>query len=198
MAELDVAELIRDLVLNLVSLFVLVYLIYYRQHRRREQAIGYVAFNVSLFTVAAALGSSNPLNVGAGFGLFAVLSIVRLRSDESSQTEIGYTMIALVLGLMTGLPEMEFHIKIIFAILLIATMIAVDSPFIVRRKRCDRVGLEIDRVITDPAELLAHVAKLLQAPIHNIEVRRIDFVRETMSIYAVAEFSVPHRVVRAI
>jgi formate hydrogenlyase subunit 3/multisubunit Na+/H+ antiporter MnhD subunit len=65
MAELDVAELIRDLVLNLVALFVLVYLIYYRQHRRREQAIGYVAFNVSLFTVAAALGSSNPLNVGA-------------------------------------------------------------------------------------------------------------------------------------
>ena len=190
MAELDVAELIRDLVLNLVALFVLVYLIYYRQHRRREQAIGYVAFNVSLFTVAAALGSSNPLNVGAGFGLFAVLSIVRLRSDESSQTEIGYTMIALVLGLMTGLPEMEFHIKIIFAILLIATMIVVDSPFIVRRKRCDRV-------ITDPAELMAHVATMLQAPIHNIEVRKIDFVRETMSIYAVAEFSVPHRVVRA-
>jgi len=121
MGNLDTGELIRDLALNLVSIFLLVYVIYFRRHRRWDQVVGYVAFNISLFTVSAALGSSGPLNVGVGFGLFAVLSVVRLRSDESGQIEIGFTMVALVLGLMTGLPGMEFGIKVLFAALLVVT-----------------------------------------------------------------------------
>ena len=74
MDGLDSVELIRDLTLNLVSIFVLVFMIYFRRHRRWDQVVGYVAFNISLFTVSAALGASGPINVGVGFGLFAVCS----------------------------------------------------------------------------------------------------------------------------
>jgi Ca2+/Na+ antiporter len=53
MGNLDSGELIRDLALNLVSIFLLVYVIYFRRHRRWDQVVGYVAFNISLFTVSA-------------------------------------------------------------------------------------------------------------------------------------------------
>ena len=116
MFGLNVGELLRDVGLDVVALFVLVYLVYFRRHRRWDQLVGLVAFNVCLFTVSAALGASGPINVGVGFGLFAVLSIVRLRSEEASQVEIGYTMVALVLGLMAGLPGMDFPLKGVFAV----------------------------------------------------------------------------------
>lgn len=182
MGNLDTGELIRDLALNLVSIFLLVYVIYFRRHRRWDQVVGYVAFNISLFTVSAALGSSGPLNVGVGFGLFAVLSVVRLRSDESGQIEIGFTMVALVLGLMTGLPGMEFGIKVLFAALLVVAMFLVDMSAIGRRYRYSRVKVELDRIIHDEEALNAHLRSTFGKAVKSVSVRSVDMVRDTMTL----------------
>ncbi len=182
MLGLNVAELLRDVGLNVVALFILVYLVYFLRHRRWDQLVGLVAFNVCLFTVSAALGSSGPVNVGVGFGLFAVLSIVRLRSEEASQVEIGYTMVALVLGLMAGLPGMDFPLKIIFAVFLVATMFIVDNSRLDQTSRYAKLRVELDRVINDEPALLLHLEQTLNRPILAAQVREIDFVRETMRL----------------
>jgi len=182
MLGLNVRELLRDVGLNVVALFVLVYLVYFRRHRRWDQLVGLVAFNVCLFTVSAVLGSSGPVNVGVGFGLFAVLSIVRLRSEEASQVEIGYTMVALVLGLMTGLPGMEFPIKCIFSVFLVATMFIVDHRRLDQATRYTKLRIELDRVINDDVALAQHLEQTLNRPILAAQVREIDFVRETMRL----------------
>ena len=102
MNELDLPVLLRDLALNLGALFIVVYVSYFRRHRRWDQVVGHSIQHQFVYRVGCFrfVGSTN---IGVGFGLFAVLSIVRLRSAESGQIEIGYTMIALVLGLMSGL-----------------------------------------------------------------------------------------------
>ena len=182
MGNLNTGELIRELALNLVSIFLLVYVIYFRRHRRWDQVVGYVAFNISLFTVSAALGSSGPLNVGVGFGLFAVLSVVRLRSDESGQIEIGFTMVALVLGLMTGLPGMEFGIKVLFAALLVVAMFLVDMSAIGRRYRYSRVKVELDRIIHDEEALNAHLRSTFGKAVKSVSIRSVDMVRDTMTL----------------
>ena len=180
MLGLNVRELLRDVGLDAVALFVLVYLVYFRRHRRWDQLVGLVAFNVCLFTVSAALGASGPINVGVGFGLFAVLSIVRLRSEEASQVEIGYTMVALVLGLMAGLPGMDFALKGIFALFLVLTMFIVDNQRLSQATRYTKLRVELDRVITDDVALAQHLEQTLNRPILAAQVREIDFVRETM------------------
>jgi hypothetical protein len=185
MGNLDSGELIRDLGLNLVSIFLLVYAIYYRRHRRWDQVVGYVAFNISLFTVSAALGSSGPLNVGVGFGLFAVLSVVRLRSEESGQIEIGFTMVALVLGLMTGLPGMEFGIKLLFAALLVVAMFLVDFSSEGRRSRYTRVKVDLDRIIHNEQDLKVHLHLTFGKTVKSVSVRSVDLVRDTMTLDAV-------------
>jgi len=182
MLGLNVGELLRDVGLDVVALFVLVYLVYFRRHRRWDHVVGLVAFNVCLFTVSAALGASSPINVGVGFGLFAVLSIVRLRSEEASQVEIGYTMVALVLGLMAGLPGMEFQLKGIFSLFLIATMFIVDNQRFNQATRYRKVRIELDRVIHDDAALSLYLEQLLTRPVLSTQVREIDFVRETMRL----------------
>lgn len=182
MGNLNTGELIRDLGLNLASIFLLVYVIYFRRHRRWDQVVGYVAFNISLFTVSAALGSSGPVNVGVGFGLFAVLSVVRLRSDESGQIEIGFTMVALVLGLMSGLPGMEFGIKVIFASLLVIAMFLVDMSAIGRRYRYSRVKVELDRIIHDELALNEHLQMTFGKTVKSVSVRSVDMVRDTMTL----------------
>ncbi len=187
MNDLDLPILLRDLALNLGALFIVVYVSYFRRHRRWDQVVGYTAFNISLFTVSAALGSSAPLNIGVGFGLFAVLSIVRLRSAESGQIEIGYTMIALVLGLMSGLSGMKFEVKVVFAILLSASMLVIDNGRWQPIRRRERLRVELDSVINDENDLKSHLVSLLGATPVHFDVRGIDFVRETMRIDVIIE-----------
>ena len=182
MDELDLPTLLRDFSINAVAITLLAYFVYYLRHRRRDATIGYIATNVSLFVVAAALSSSTTLNVGVGFGLFAVLSIVRLRSDEATQSEIGYTMVALVIGLMTGLPGLDTDIKIVFSVLLVATMFIVDHPRLIKPRQYQRLRVELDRIITDEDELRTFIGTRIKGDIKRLTVMEIDFVRETMSL----------------
>ena len=184
MGELTLPTLVRDLVVNLAAVGVLTYVIYFRRHRRRDLLVGYVAFNVSLFAVAAALGSSSPLNVGVGFGLFAVLSIVRLRSDEATQGEIGYTMVSLVLGLLNGLPGLIFEVKVLFSVLLVGAMYVVDHPALIPPSRHIRVRTTLDVVHADPQALRADLEHRFGGSVRNVTVQEVDFVRETMRVDA--------------
>lgn len=176
------SEIVRDLALNLVAITILAYGLYFRRHRRRDLMLGYVAFNVCLFSVAAALGSSTPLSIGVGFGLFAVLSIVRLRSDETTQAEIGYTMVSLVLGLLTGLPGLQFELKVMLAVLLVGAMYVADHPALLPVDRHQRFRVELEVVLTDPAELRAELARRLGGEVKHLIVQEIDYVRETMRL----------------
>lgn len=180
--ELDLAELLRDFGINLVAILVLVFAVYYRRHRRRDHAVGFVAFNVSLFTVAASLASTTGLNLGVGFGLFAVLSIVRLRSDEATQSEIGYTMVALVIGLLNGLPGLDLEVKALFSAFLVAVMAILDSSVVFALRPYQRLRIEMDTVISDHETLRAEVEKRIGATVRQFTVLEIDFVRETMRL----------------
>lgn len=180
--ELDLPVVLRDLALNTVAVSILVFGMYFRRHRRRDFAVGYIAFNTSLFVVAVSLGSSAPLSLGVGFGLFAILSIVRLRSDEATWNEIGYTMVSLVLGLICGLPGVEFALKLLLAIVLVGALFIVDHPLLMSAHRYQRYRVNLDTVIIEPEELRAHVSERLGGEVLAAIVQEVDYVQETMRI----------------
>lgn len=66
------------LAIDLVAISVLVFGVYFPRYRRRDLLVSYLAVNVGVMAVVVALTSS-VVDVGVGFGLFGVLSIVRLR-----------------------------------------------------------------------------------------------------------------------
>ena len=182
MAEFVLPGIVRDLLINGLAAVVLIYGIFFRRHRRRDLALGYVAFNVSLFAVAATLATAGTMSVGVGFGLFAVLSIVRLRSDEATQAEIGYTMVALVLGLLNGLPTLPTTSKLLFSVLLVSAMYVADHPVLLPRDDHARAKVNLDVVISDPVALRQELERRLGARVHHVIIVELDYVRETMRV----------------
>jgi hypothetical protein len=180
--DVNAALIVPALLLNAASITVLVFGIYLRRNRRRDQAVAYYALNLSLFVVAAALTVSSSLTIGVGFGLFAVLSIVRLRSDEVTWIEIGYTMVSLVLGLVTGLPGIPLSLKSLMAVLLVGTLAIVEHPALIRDTRYLNQRVELERIITDREELRDHLSDRLGLDVHSIHIINTDFIRETMRI----------------
>ena len=83
---------------DLIAVVVLVYVLYFPRYRRRDMVVAILGINVGVLAVATVLSSAE-VTVGLGLGLFGVLSIIRLRSQELDQEEVVYYFSALALGL---------------------------------------------------------------------------------------------------
>lgn len=161
---------------DLVAIVILAYVLYFRRHRRRDLLLSYVALNIGVVAVTSALGSVE-VGVGLGMGLFGILSIIRLRSDQITQQEIAYYFTALALGLLAGLhPEPMWLTPVLSALVILAIAI-LDSPLIASSTH--RHTLTLDRAITDRDALIAHLAEMFAADTVRVEVLDIDLVRDT-------------------
>jgi hypothetical protein len=85
---MDYEHFLTSLLVDLVAISLLTYGLYYRRHHRRDLTLGLMGVNVGLFAVSSFTATST-MSVGFGIGLFALLSVIRLRSTTASQEEIG-------------------------------------------------------------------------------------------------------------
>src|SRR5215210_4289989 len=75
--------------------------LFFRRYRRHDLAFVYVAFNLGVFAAVSVI-SGGRITAAVGFGLFGILSIIRLRSETFDSVEIGYFFLSLVLALVNG------------------------------------------------------------------------------------------------
>lgn len=150
--------------------------VYYRRHKRPDLIVAFVALNLGVFAAVSLLASQRG-GLALGFGLFGILSIVRLRSTALSQGEVGYYFIALTLGLVNGLGQAHLSVMLTLDVVLLVVMYAVDRPRIGRD--ISRRTVTLDVVHADEASLRADLAGRLGADILSCQVIAVDYVRDT-------------------
>ena len=135
-----------SLVLDLVAIFLMTYVLYFRRHWRADLLLSYVALNIGIF-VTMSLLTQVRIDIAVGFGLFAILSIIRLRSSAVTQQEVAYYFIALVLGLVNGMGVPDRGLVVALNVVLLLTMFVFDSK--VLRDRSRRMDVHLDGIYTD-------------------------------------------------
>lgn len=175
----ELIDLAARLGLNLAAVAVLVYGIYRRRHGRSDLAVIYVMFNVGLF-LAVVVITRGDVGLGVGLGLFALLSMVRLRSETYSNRELAYFFVALVLSLVTAVDIGPLAIVPALAAIALGCAWVVDHPRVSPRNQ--RTELMLELVLDDPEALLRHVRGRLNAPIVDVRTLEIDYVRETTRV----------------
>jgi hypothetical protein len=173
------AEIGIDLLIDIAAIFLLAYVLYFRRHRRADLLLGYVALNLGIF-VAISLLSTVKVDIALGFGLFAILSIIRLRSTSVTQQEVAYYFVALVLGMVNGMDIPDRRFVVIVNVLLLAAMAIVDSKAL--RERTRRIDIHLDTVHADDASLVADIERRLGGTVMHHEVNDVDYVRQTMLV----------------
>lgn len=160
---------------DLIALAVLVGLFWHRAGRR-ELVVAYLTVNVGVLGVTLALANST-VGAGLGLGLFGVLSIIRLRSEELSQREVAYYFAALALGLLGGLAISPTWLGGALMAVVVAAVAIGDHPRIAPASRTQE--LLLDRAHTDPTLLDEHLRALLGAAPLAVDVRRLDLANDT-------------------
>lgn len=164
---------------DLVAIAVLAYGLYFRRHGRRDMPLAFVALNVGVMALATVL-SRVSIGTGLGLGLFGVLSLLRLRSSEIGQEEVGYYFVSLALGLIVGFQPAPAWLVPALGSLLVGVMFVADHPRLLVRGR--RQVMTLDAAYTDEAQLVARLEDLLGATVTHFVVTEVDLVRDLTEV----------------
>ncbi|HET7431807.1 MAG TPA: DUF4956 domain-containing protein [Nocardioides sp.] len=165
------------LLLDLVCIGIVAFAVYYRRYRRADLVIAYVALNISLFSVAVLIVSQMKIGVAFGFGLFAILSIIRLRSEPISPEEGAYYFVALVLGLINGIVFHNADLARLLSFAIVMVMLLLDNRLVAPRGR--RQVVTLDTVHPHEGALRADLEERLGGKVKRMFVKETDYVRDT-------------------
>ncbi len=167
------------ILIDVAAILVLVFGLYWPRHRRKNMVVAYLTTNIGVVAVASVLASSS-INAGLGLGLFGILSIIRLRSDELDHTDIAYYFGSLALGLFAGLGGTLSWATPAMTLAILAALYIGDHPALYSRYRNQIVNL--DTAYTDETALVMRLESLLNAKVHRFTVRKVDLVNDTTSV----------------
>jgi hypothetical protein len=165
--------------LDVLAMLLLVGWLYRRRVAAPEMALVFVALNVGLLAAVMTIGSGD-FPTGIGFGLFGLLSLVRLRSAAFTLKDVAYTFIALVLALVNGLPERNLLLVVFLDAILLGAVWLVDDSRTAAPTQVMRMVL--DRALTAPAEVTAEVSARLGAAPVSVSVEDVDYIRDTTRV----------------
>lgn len=167
------------MVFDVVAIATLVFAIYFPRHRRRDMVVAFLGVNVGVLAVAEALLAST-ITAGLGLGLFGVLSIIRLRSDELQQHEVAYYFAALALGLIGGLTTTVTWVSPALMALIVVALYIGDHPLLFGAYRSQTITLDV--ACLDETEARARLEELVEGTVHRVSIRKVDLVRDTTTV----------------
>lgn len=170
---------IVPIVANFVAILILIFGVYFPRHRRRDMIVAYLAINTGVLAISTVL-SNVDASVGLGVGLFGMLSIIRLRSDELTQREVSYYFASLALGLLGGTRIEHSELTIVLMVAIVAALWFGDNPRLLSGYHTRLMTL--DRAFVDETELIAYLEQLLGASVKQVAVTQIDLVNDTTRV----------------
>ncbi len=183
--NIDYLDFLRDLLIDVVATYVFVFLIYYRRHGDRDMAVTLGLFNAFLFTIVIAL-TLTEINMGAGFALFAVLSIISLRSVNIAKIEVGYLFGVIALALINGISFPDYTLLALANLVIVGSAFVLDSPWLVRPTL--EVDLTLDNItvaeVMDKPGLTTRIATLYQLPVQHLRIQKYNPEKATLRVTA--------------
>ena len=177
-SAVDVHFAIR-LLINTASVFVLIRC-YYAFSRHRENAASFILFGVGVFLVTALLHSVT-VTMGFAFGLFAVFSMLRYRTEALGIKEMTYLFLVITMALLAAVGNMH-HLELVFLNLLVIVLALVLETRVLLPRHSEReVEYEkIENVHRDRRELLiADLRERTGLDVFRVDVVSVSYLRDT-------------------
>lgn len=181
----DFLELLFKFTLNLGVVYVLIRRIYYPIHRKKDFLFTYFLFNILIFFLCGLLNSVK-LSTGFAFGLFAIFSILRYRTEQISIKDMTYLLAVIAVAVMNALFGKKVSlIELLFtnALILVAAYV-LEHLWLTRHEAMRQLIYErIDLIKPERREqLYADLHERLGVKVSRVEIGRIDLLRDTVQL----------------
>lgn len=171
---------------DLVAVFILIRFIYFRNYRRTDLFLTFFGFNIIIFLITYLLNKVE-MSMGAAFGLFAVFSMLRYRTENISAKDMTYIFLVIALGLITAISKGSWDDLSIMSAILLAFTALLESNILVRKQNAKLIVYDKIALITPDKrdELLEDLKLRTGLNIHRVDIKEYDFVKDCvdMTVY---------------
>lgn len=169
--------------LNLITVFILFRFIYFRNYKKSDLFLTFFGFNSIIFFISFMLNKVE-ISTGAGFGLFAVFSVLRYRTEGIGAKDMTYLFLSISIGLLTAIgPSNGIEISLFCFVIIVLTFILENSLW---------GKIEISKIIiydsldfinqSQQSELMEDLKSKTGIEIHRISVDNIDYLKDSCTI----------------
>jgi hypothetical protein len=181
----DFANFLLSFGFNLLVAVIVIRLIYYPSTHNKSYVFTFLAFNTIIYFVLSFLATIE-IGLGVGFGLFAIFSILRYRTDPIPIREMTYLFVISALPVMNSAatngeiwPQLIAANTAILAILLI-----LEKEWGFHYEASKQIVYEKIELIRPEhlAELQADLEERTGLTIKRIVIGKMDFLRDVVNL----------------
>lgn len=176
-------DFLSRLLINSLSLIVLIRFCYYRFSQHRTNASSFILFGMGVFLVTSLLHSAE-VSMGFAFGLFAVFSMLRYRTESISIKEMTYLFLVIAIALLAAVSKLSaIELSCITLTVCLITYLLETSLLF---PALDELEIDYEKIenINSQKEhlLIADLNARTGLNIQQVELLSIDFLRDCARI----------------
>jgi hypothetical protein len=181
----DFLKLIVKTVFNLIIITVIIRYIYYPVTKNKDYLFTYFLISMTVFLLCVLLDSVK-LQLGFALGLFAIFGIIRYRTDPIAIKEMTYLFLVIGISVVNALSNKKIsYAELVFANLMIVFLTyGMEKIWLLRHQSRKNITYEkIELILPEKREeLIADLKARTGIDVIRVEIRRIDFLRDTANL----------------
>jgi hypothetical protein len=162
---------------NLVVLFILVGVIYYKFSKKEEYLFSYVLIGLMIFLICSILATID-LKVGTALGLFAIFAIIRFRTVQYTVKDMTYVFLIIgisVINSQANIPPPIFGAVLVNASILLITYLL---ELFLQKKSLNKLLITYNKLeLLKPGhnnELLKDLSRHTGQNIEKVTIKKIN------------------------
>ena len=173
------------LAVDLLAAFIMIRLVYFRLYRKKELFLTFFGFNLIIFLISYLLNRVD-MTMGAAFGLFAVFSMLRFRTEGINTKDMTYLFMVIAMGLVTAVAKGNWdELGLINGIIIICTLL-LDGNILTKKEVYHLI--EYDNLdLLKPGNtqpLFSDLEERTGLKVHRVEIQSIDLLKDAARIHA--------------
>lgn len=175
---------IYGLLIDLFFMIVIVYFIYFKNYKKTETLFTFFLFNLVVYLLTYFLNYIK-LSTGAAFGLFAIFSMLRYRTESINTRDMTYLFVFIAMALLSAI-QLKFIDLLIIQSIILVVIFMLDSKLIMKREFYYEIQIDNLEMIRpeNKEELINKIQTFTGLEIHRISVRNLNFKTNSAQIKA--------------
>ena len=178
-------ELLIGFTVNFLIALFIVRFIYYPVKQNKNYVFTFIAFNTVIFFVMSLL-SSIELSIGAGFGLFAIFSVLRYRTNPMPPRDMTYLFVLIGLPVINAglLAGAGWGAVVIANGVIVAVLYLLEKGWGFHYEQSQRITYErVEMVKRENYDLLLEdLRQRTGLAIKRVEIGHISYLRDAAEI----------------
>ena len=177
--KLFTIDFISRFFINSLSIIALIKFIYFYLHKKSNYLFTFFSFNLIIFVISF-LFNRVEMSMGAAFGLFAVFSMLRYRTESLDITEMTYLFLSIAFGLLNAMISANWYEILLIDILILGFVIIFESKWVATHESSKKIIYDrLDLLAkADKTDLLYDLSSRTGYAIKKVDVVSMDLLKD--------------------